>query len=293
MFESIYTHEGASGLVKRRRGTHLLLSLQLLVLLLASCRSTPSSEGNYGPLTPPLQMGKIGTIHFVVDHLVSPTQCLVVLQFPNGTKEEAILRLSASTLAQGQEVQPSKAFQVTGSQNYIIFRKGSVSNVNSLVLEEVPPQYHGAAETFIVESGPTKDINEPVNWTAYSRSAVGITGDVALSRDKIHIGKHDYALSVAREIGPDRFSDIARLVLVNPTVARLYKVTIPRAATFVRGNEICSAQTNWMLAVEGSDTVTQEHMLVLSFFSGSSEPDINYKAVDTSQNLCGIFSYSH
>jgi hypothetical protein len=103
------------------------------------------------PMTPPLEMGKAGTIDFIVSHIVSPTECLADIRFSNQTHEPVILRVDTTGYVEGQEVKSAKSFKVTGSQNYTIFMEGSVGFANSFVLEELPIRFHGQADTFEVE----------------------------------------------------------------------------------------------------------------------------------------------
>ena len=239
-------------------------------------------------------MGKTGKIDFIVSKVVNQTECLADVHFPDQNHEPVILRVDTTGYVEGQEIKSDKPFKVTGYKNYTIFLEGSVGFANSFVLEELPVKYHGEAETFTVDWRPHKanDSEEPAKWVAEGTTAMAITGDIKLAPDKITIMSHDYPLTLVRDVESGQFADVARLMAVRPTSARLYKIKIPKRTKLVNGNNMCgTVDSNWMLAVYSRDVYSKGRELSLAFFSGEDEPNLDYKVISTSTALCGTFGY--
>ncbi len=125
------------------------------------------------------------------------------------------------------------------------------------------------------------------SWSAMSKTAVAITGDVALSSNEITIKNVDYPLTLVRDIPPDEVAEVARIVSeTRPSGAQLFKVerNIP---------EVCDpAQATWMLAVFQAGEKGIDSGLSLAFFTGGNQPNLNYEIVSNNRDLCGTFAYT-
>src|SRR5579864_8526280 len=78
------------------------------------------------------------------------------------------------------------------------------------------------------------------HYTAYSETAMSITGDIELASDKITILQRDYPLTLVHDIAMHHLNDIGNFVSrTSPQSARLYKVKIPSSVKFLYDNDIC------------------------------------------------------
>jgi len=127
----------------------------------------------------------------------------------------------------------------------------------------------------------------PVKWLAASRSALGITGDIKIAPDKITILNIDYPLTLVRDVDAQHLADVGKLLSEQPIAASLYRTKISKDAKLVHGSSLCGtrADANWMLAADTRDPYTGKPELVLTFFSGEGEPDLNYEAMNTSVGI--------
>ena len=132
-------------------------------------------------------------------------------------------------------------------------------------------------------------------WLATSNTALAITGDIKLSPTKLTMARRDYPLTLVRDIDAQHLSDIGKsFASDHPTAARLYKTRIPAKARLLNGNDICGPwDANWLLAVNENNTDDNGPTLSLAFFSGDSEPHLDYEAIENTTNLCETYGYSH
>ena len=123
-------------------------------------------------------------------------------------------------------------------------------------------------------------------WRAASKNAQSITGDVAISLDKIEIGFTIFPISQIRPLTPAELKAAFDLD-VDPTGSgHLYKINIPATAKFLRKNSLCGGEvTEWMVAYIDGRT------LQLAFFSGEKPPVFTFDAIANSTDKCGTFSY--
>jgi hypothetical protein len=126
-------------------------------------------------------------------------------------------------------------------------------------------------------------------WVAASTTALSITGDVTLTPHKIVMSHKEFPLTPAREIDKQRLYDVGQILDYGqaPPSARLYKTRISGRSHLVNGNTICgpNEDARWVLVVESNDNLS------LAFFSGESEPNLDYHVVRVSYYLCGTYSY--
>jgi hypothetical protein len=127
------------------------------------------------------------------------------------------------------------------------------------------------------------------NWAAMSHTAMSITGDVQLSESTIIMSGNQYKLTSARPLETADLENAGKITDVSrPSSAALYKTEIGSALKLVNGNSICGEEdAQWILAVRRG-----ESELSLAFFSGTDEPNLDYKVVNSSKSLCGTYSYS-
>jgi hypothetical protein len=123
-------------------------------------------------------------------------------------------------------------------------------------------------------------------WRAASSTAKSITGDVALSDEKISINLVSF--TVARIRGLEK-AEASALFDPDGTAAGsgvLYRLIVPGERKFLHKNSLCgSDDTQWMV------TYVAGRSLQLAFFSGAKPPVFTSDAIANSTDLCGKFSY--
>src|ERR1700731_3734838 len=123
-------------------------------------------------------------------------------------------------------------------------------------------------------------------WRASSSTAKSITGDVALSDEKISINLVSF--TIARIRGLEQ-AEASALFDPDGTAARsggLYRLNVPGDKKFLHRNSLCgSDDTQWMV------TYVSGRSLQVAFFSGAKPPVFTTDALENSTDLCGKFSY--
>lgn len=124
-------------------------------------------------------------------------------------------------------------------------------------------------------------------WRAQSQTARSITGDVALSANRLSINFVPFTISRVRALEPAELS-----AAFNPDPgatgeASLYRVDISGTRKFLRKNTLCGSEdTTWMA------TYVSGRTLEIAFFSGSKPPVFTMESMNNSSDLCGIFTYT-
>ena len=142
-----------------------------------------------------------------------------------------------------------------------------------------------------VSSAPRKLVpTQPEQkWLAGTTTATAITGNVTLTSKVIIMSHKEFLLTLVREIDKQHLYDVGQILDFGqaPPSARLYKTLISGKSRLVNGNTICAPNEDarWLLVAESTD------YLSLAFFSGESEPNIDYNVVRVSDYLCGTYSY--
>ena len=147
-------------------------------------------------------------------------------------------------------------------------------------------QSHSANER--TNAVPTNQV-----WAATSQTAVSITGNIVVTPQAITISHKEFPLEFVRQVDKQHFKDVARIIepfmqhmFMQPLSARLYKTLISRDVQLLNGNTMCGPNAaKWMLAAYSEDHLS------LAFFSSAEEPNLDYKVVETSHDLCGTFTY--
>jgi hypothetical protein len=127
---------------------------------------------------------------------------------------------------------------------------------------------------------------EKGNWRAASNTARSITGDVALSDEKIFINFSGFTTSRIRSLEKPEISAVFDADSTADGTASLYRLNVPASKIFLHKNTLCgSDDTQWMVAYASGRS------LQLAFFSGQKPPLLTRDAVSNSTDLCGIYSY--
>jgi hypothetical protein len=123
-------------------------------------------------------------------------------------------------------------------------------------------------------------------WRAVSSTAKSITGDVALSDEKISINFLNFTIARIRGL-----EQVEASALFNPDGTAtgsggLYRLNVPGDKKFLHRNSLCgSDDTQWMV------TYVSGRSLQVAFFSGAKPPVFTMDALGNSTDLCGKFSY--
>jgi hypothetical protein len=124
-------------------------------------------------------------------------------------------------------------------------------------------------------------------WRAESSTARSITGDVALSGEKISINFSTFPMIRIRSLDKSESSAAFDAVSTPDGTGSLYSLSIPGTKKFLHKNTLCGTEdAQWMA------TYVSGHALQLAFFSGQKSPVFTLDAMANSTNLCGTFSYA-
>jgi hypothetical protein len=123
-------------------------------------------------------------------------------------------------------------------------------------------------------------------WRAASSTARTITGDVALSEEKIAINLSNFTIARIRALQAGELSAVFDVDSNGSGNGSLYRLSVPASKTFLRRNTLCGSEdTQWMV------TYVSGRSLELVFFSGQTPPVFTPDTVANSADLCGRFSY--
>lgn len=114
-------------------------------------------------------------------------------------------------------------------------------------------------------------------WSASSRTAMAITGDIRLSPTRLVVAGKRFPLAVAADVKTFGTTQ-------GPQAARILRVTTQANPTLLNGNRLCGSSPVRWIAVYRSDRGT---MLNLAAFSGVRQPKGEQQA-----GLCGTFLYA-
>jgi hypothetical protein len=124
-------------------------------------------------------------------------------------------------------------------------------------------------------------------WRAASSTAQSITGDVALSEDKLSINFSGFTIAQIRALEPGELSAVFAAEGGAGGSGNLYRLRIPGDKKFLHKNTLCGSEdTQWMV------TYVAGHSLHLAFFSGPKMPVFTPDAIANTTDLCGTFSYA-
>ncbi len=123
-------------------------------------------------------------------------------------------------------------------------------------------------------------------WRAESNTARSITGDVAISDEKVVIDFSKFTIAQIRALQPSELNALFDADSKGGGTGNLYRLEIPATKRFLHKNTLCgSDDTEWMA------TYVAGKSLQIAFFSGMKPPVMTLEALSNSTNLCGTFSY--
>jgi hypothetical protein len=123
-------------------------------------------------------------------------------------------------------------------------------------------------------------------WAASSANARSITGDVALSDEKISINFSSFIMSRIRSLDKTENSAAFDADSNAQGTGSLYRLNIPATKKFLHHNSLCGSEdTQWMA------TYVSGRTLKLAFFSSQKPPVFTLDALSNSTDLCGTFTY--
>ena len=125
-------------------------------------------------------------------------------------------------------------------------------------------------------------------WRATSSTARHITGDVALTSEKISINFSSYWIAQIRALTPAELSAAFGLDVNAPApgTGSLYRLSIPSDKKLLHKTTLCGDEDTQWLA-----TYTTGRSLQLAFFSTSKMPVLTPEAMANDPSLCGVFGY--
>jgi hypothetical protein len=124
-------------------------------------------------------------------------------------------------------------------------------------------------------------------WRAASSTAVSITGDVTISDAKVTINFASFPLAQIRKLEAAEVSAVFDEDANASGTGNLYRLNIAGSKRFLRHNTLCGTEdVEWMV------TYVLNKDLRVAFFSGSSEPVLQFDSLRNSTSLCGTFSYA-
>jgi hypothetical protein len=152
---------------------------------------------------------------------------------------------------------------------------------------------------------PTVEM-EPVpervsHWTATSRTARAVTGDIESTPSKITMAGNVVPVTRMRKLEGDELANASKLFAakVTPeTQGALYQANLPSQVVLLPGKKLCGNQdTNWIVVMisrrNGLDASGSNYgqELELAAFSGQIAPDLSPSAIASAKTLCGTFEY--
>jgi hypothetical protein len=123
-------------------------------------------------------------------------------------------------------------------------------------------------------------------WRATGSTAKSITGDVALSDEKISINFFNFTIAPIRNLEQAEASALFDPDGTAGGNGSLYRLNVPGSKKFLHRNSLCgSDDTQWMV------TYVAGRSLQLAFFSGQKPPVFTTDALADSTDMCGKFAY--
>src|SRR5438045_2499496 len=111
------------------------------------------------------------------------------------------------------------------------------------------------------------------HWSAFSKTAYSITGDIVLSPTRLQTERANFRLKFVADL--PRYESV-----LGPAPARVLAVIAPRDPSLLNGNKLCSGLVRWMVA---SHTASGE--LELDVFEGKEMP------TSSAHEICGALFY--
>lgn len=125
-------------------------------------------------------------------------------------------------------------------------------------------------------------------WKATSNTARSVTGDIAISGERLSIYFQPFTIADLRELTPEEITAVFNFDTPEGVQGKLYRLSIAADRKFLHKNTICGAEETQYMA-----TAVQGKTLQVAFFSGSKMPSLKAEDLNNSTNLCGTYTYSH
>lgn len=123
-------------------------------------------------------------------------------------------------------------------------------------------------------------------WSAASKSAHAITGDISIGEAKVTINFATFPLAQIRRLKPVEVSAVFDADVNAGIEGTLYRLRVPPGQYIVKKNTLCGGEeTQWMA------TYATGHTLKVAFFSGDEMPVFTFDAMQDTTTLCGKFVY--
>lgn len=124
-------------------------------------------------------------------------------------------------------------------------------------------------------------------WRPENKTAQSITGDVVFAGDRMTINFFTTTVAAIRPLKVDEVSALFASADATAGAGHLYRLSIPGDRRFLHKNTLCgSDETQWMA------TFVAGKKLWVAFFSNGIPPVFTVEALEKSENLCGVYSYS-
>jgi F0F1-type ATP synthase membrane subunit c/vacuolar-type H+-ATPase subunit K len=124
-------------------------------------------------------------------------------------------------------------------------------------------------------------------WRAASKNASAITGDIALSNEKLAINFLPFTMAEIHSLNATEIGAVFDVESGAGGVGTLYRVVVPATRKFLHKNSLCGGEdTQYMV------TYAVGKSLQVAFFSGAAAPLLTMDAIQNSTDLCGTFSYT-
>src|SRR5271167_2518672 len=118
---------------------------------------------------------------------------------------------------------------------------------------------------------------EKGNWRASSKTAQSITGDVALSDEKLWINFAGFVIAQIRPLEPAEVGAAFNADASAGGSGNLYRLNVPGTKKFLHKNTLCGSEdTQWMATYVTGKT------LEIAFFSGEKMPVFTLDAMENS-----------
>jgi hypothetical protein len=127
---------------------------------------------------------------------------------------------------------------------------------------------------------------EKGNWRAESQTAKTVTGDIAISGQKIAINFSGYWIAQIRALTPAEASAAFNVDLDAGGRGNLYRLSIPGDKRFLHKNTLCGSED-----VQWAVTYATVRQLQVALFSGNKMPEMTPDGMASATNLCGVFGY--
>jgi hypothetical protein len=124
-------------------------------------------------------------------------------------------------------------------------------------------------------------------WRAASTNANAITGDIAISNNRVTLDFFNFPLAPIRTLSSAEVAAAFDADVNAGGNGQLYRLNVPPDKRFLHKNTLCGTEgTQWMA------TYVSGRTLQVAFFSGSDMPVLTVDALANTTNLCGTFTYA-